>query len=230
MNGLNQFPSQYTSGLWDKLIFAKLKAMLGGNVRYMVTGSAPIDPNVASFIKICFCVPMVEGYGLTETACAITISHPDDPVQGHVGGPLPSCSIRLKDVPEMGYMSTDKPYPRGEVCVKGPAVFNGYYKNPEKTAECMEKDGWFLTGDVGKIYPNGSIKIIDRSKNIFKLSQGEYIAPEKLENMFMLSPFVAQSMVYGNSFQNNCVAIVVANDDTLKKWAARHSMDPTDAI
>merc|ERR1712222_92729 len=101
---------------------------------------------------------------------------------------------------------------------KGPGIFSGYYKRPDKTAECFDSEGWFQTGDVGMIYPNGSIKIIDRSKNIFKLSQGEYIAPEKLENIFVLSPFIAQSMVYGDSIKSCLVAIVVVDEIAAKKW------------
>ena len=157
----------------------------------MVTGSAPIDKAVLDFIKVCFSCPVLEGYGLTETASAGCITDKADPVSGHVGGPLEGAKIRLKDLPEMQYLSTDKPYPRGEVCMKGPAIFSGYYKRPDKTAECFDSEGWFLSGDVGMVYPNGSVRIIDRSKNIFKLSQGEYIAPEKLENVFVLSKYIA---------------------------------------
>ena len=157
----------------------------------MVTGSAPIDKAVLDFIKVCFSCPVLEGYGLTETASAGCITDKADPVSGHVGGPLEGAKIRLKDLPEMQYLSTDKPYPRGEVCMKGPAIFGGYYKRPDKTAECFDSEGWFRSGDVGMVYPNGSVRIIDRSKNIFKLSQGEYIAPEKLENVFVLSKYIA---------------------------------------
>jgi long-chain acyl-CoA synthetase len=165
--------------------------MLGGQMKALITASAPIDPNVLEFLKVCFCVPMHEGYGLTETSGGSSCTWANDPVVGHVGGPVTCVKWRLMDVPEMQYFSTDKPYPRGELCMKGSTVFSGYYKRPDKTAEAFDAQGWFKTGDVALVYPNGSVKIIDRSKNIFKLSQGEYIAPEKLENIFGLSPLVA---------------------------------------
>ena len=189
----------------------------------MVTGSAPIDKTVIDFLKLCFCCPIVEGYGLTESSAASCVADIRDVVTGHVGGPNEALKIRLKDLPEMSYMSTDKPYPRGEICMKGPSIFQGYYKREDKTAECFDADGWFLTGDVAQVYPNGSIKIIDRSKNIFKLSQGEYIAPEKIEQIYGLSQAVAQCFVYGDSFQNACVAVVIPEEEWAMKWATDNS-------
>ena len=97
------------------MVFKKIKALLGGNVRAMITGSAPIEPDVMEFLKICFCCPFLEGYGLTETSGGSSVSEPNDPVVGHVGGPLPCVKWRLQDVPEMNYFSSDKPYPRGEL-------------------------------------------------------------------------------------------------------------------
>ena len=160
----------FTHGCYDKLVFKKAKALLGGKIKTMVTGSAPIDKTVIDFLKLCFCCPIVEGYGLTESSAGSCVADIRDVVTGHVGGPNEALKIRLKDLPEMSYMSTDRPYPRGEICMKGPSIFAGYYKREDKTAECFDADGWFLTGDVAQVYPNGSIKIIDRSKNIFKLS------------------------------------------------------------
>ena len=185
----------------------------------MITASAPIDPNVLDLLKVAFSCPVVEGYGLTETSGGSSFTKIEDPVTGHVGGPTQCVKWRIMDVPEMSYLSTDKPYPRGELCMKGPAVCSGYYKRPDKTAEAFDKDGWFKTGDVVMAFPNGSVKVIDRSKNIFKLSQGEYIAPEKIENMLALSPMIAQSIIYGDSLRSCTVAIVVPNPDQVKKFS-----------
>jgi long-chain acyl-CoA synthetase len=136
----------------------------------MITGSAPIDKQVLEFFKVCFSCPVLEGYGLTESSAAAALTFSDDPVSGHIGGPLGCVKWRIKDLPEMQYLSTDKPYPRGELCMKGSTITSGYYKRPDKTAEAFDKEGWFLTGDVAAVYPNGSVRIFDRSKNIFKLS------------------------------------------------------------
>jgi len=208
-----------THGCWDALVFKKASAMLGGHCRYMITASAPIDPKVLDLLKVAFSCPVIEGYGLTETSGGSSFTAPEDPVTGHVGGPTQCVKWRIMDVPEMSYLSTDTPYPRGELCMKGPAVCSGYYKRPDKTAEAFDSQGWFKTGDVVVAYPNGSVKVIDRSKNIFKLSQGEYIAPEKIENMLALSPMIAQSIIYGDSLRSCTVCIVVPNPDQVTKFA-----------
>lgn len=214
--------AEYSHACYDMLIFNKMKAAFGGALECMVTGSAPIDLEILAFLKVCFSCPLLEGYGLTETAGASTITKPEDPVPGHVGGPLECCKFRLRDVAAMNYHSTDKPYPRGEICMQGSSVTEGYYKCPEKTKEAFDAEGWFLSGDVGMIYPNGSVKVIDRVKNIFKLSHGEYIAPEKLENKYTLSDYVAQILIYGDSLKNCCVAIIVLEQATCFKWAAEN--------
>lgn len=106
----------------------------------------------------------------------------------------------------------------------GATITSGYFKRPDKTGEAFDEEGWFCTGDVVQVYPNGSVKIIDRSKNIFKLSQGEYIAPEKVENVFALCPYVAQTMIYGDSLKNCCVGIIVPEPSMLAGWAASNNM------
>ena len=136
------------------------------------------------FFKTALGIHIIECYGQTEVSGPATFTHPKDPKStGHVGGLIPTLKIRLRDCPELGYLTTDNP-PRGEIQFKGTCTFKGYFKNPEKTKEAITDDGWINSGDVGVIFPNGALKIIDRAKNIFKLSQGEYIAPEKLENIY----------------------------------------------
>lgn len=174
----------YNYGFYDRIVCNKFRAILGGNIRIMATGSAPISSDVLNFLKVAFCCPILEGYGQTESSAASTVTLPNDGTAGHVGGPIPCVKIRLRDLPDMGYTSRDVPHPRGEICFQGPSIFKGYFKNDEKNKEALV-DGWLLSGDVGVILANGSIRVIDRAKNIFKLAQGEYIAPEKLENVYV---------------------------------------------
>lgn len=207
-----------THKFYDKVVFKKMKSILGGNVRMMITGSAPISGDVLDFLKICFSAPICEGYGMTETCAGSVITFDTDPETGIVGGPLQNVKIRLRDIPEMGYLSSDNP-PKGEVCFYGSSIMTGYFKNPEKTAETIH-NGWLLSGDVGLVKPNGAIKIIDRAKNIFKLSQGEYIAPEKLENVYVQSGFVAQCWIYGDSLRDCCVGFFVMEPEKIKKYCS----------
>ena len=183
--------ASYTSGCYDSLVFSRIAKLLGGRVRMMVTASAPISKDVLELLKVAFCCPVLEAYGLSETSGAVTATVADDPISGTVGGPFKHAAIRLKDLPDMDYRITDKPFPRGEICIRSPCVFTGYFMRPDKTAEALDAQGYLHTGDVGVIYPNGTIRILDRSKNIFKLSQGEYVAPEKCENIFIQSNYIA---------------------------------------
>lgn len=204
---------------WTKPIFNALRARLGGRVRLMITGASPLSADIMEFLRVCFGTT-IEGYGMTETACAISLTELDDPTVGHVGIPVRCSEIKLDDIPEMKYYNSDKPFPRGEICIRGPSVFSEYYKSPQETSEVIDSDGWFHTGDVGMRLPGGKLKIIDRKKNIFKLAQGEYVAPEKIENVYMKCPFVLQVMVYGDSLKHKLVAVVVPDPETVQPWAS----------
>lgn len=214
LNGKNPSP------MWDRLVFNKIKDRLGGRVRLIVSGASPLSPDVLEFLRICFGGRIIEGYGMTETTSPISSMDEGDSLNGHVGSPSPACEVKLVDVPEMNYTSDDKPYPRGEICIRGPIVFQGYYKDEEQTREVINEEGWFHSGDIGLWLPGGRLKIIDRKKNIFKLAQGEYIAPEKIENVYAKCKFIAQCFVYGDSLNSSLVAVVSVDHDVLKAWAA----------
>ncbi|CAA2958867.1 long chain acyl- synthetase 6, peroxisomal-like [Olea europaea subsp. europaea] len=231
------------SPMWDTLVFNKIKDKLGGRVRLMTSGASPLSPDVMEFLRVCFGCPILEGYGMTETSCVISSMDESDTLTGHVGSPNPACEIKLVDVPEMNYTSEDLPHPRGEICVRGPIIFQGYYKDEVQTREVIDDEGWLHTGDIGLWLPAGRLKIIDRKKNIFKLAQGEYIAPEKIENVYAKCKFVAQCFVYGkkisscfcmelptisfadwrnvtgDSLNSSLVAVVCVEPDVLKDWA-----------
>uniref|UniRef100_A0A8C7MWU6 Arachidonate--CoA ligase n=1 Tax=Oncorhynchus kisutch TaxID=8019 RepID=A0A8C7MWU6_ONCKI len=208
--------------LWDKLIFQKVQNSLGGRVRLMITGAAPVSPTVLTFLRAALGCQFYEGYGQTECTAGCTMSVPGDWTAGHVGAPLPCNYVKLADVTEMNYFAANG---EGEVCVKGPNVFKGYLNDPEKTKEALDQDGWLHTGDIGKWLPNGILKIVDRKKHIFKLAQGEYIAPEKVENIYIRSDPVAQIFVHGDSLQACLVGIVVPDPDFLPGWAKKKGIE-----
>lgn len=207
---------------FDKLVFSKVKEKLGGRVKLIVSGGAPLSRHVEDFLRVCMCCRVVQGYGLTETCAASAICIPDIPSQvGTVGPPQPCISVRLEAVPEMECDPMASPA-RGELCIKGPSVFTGYYKDQQKTDDVLESDGWFHTGDIAEITSEGAIKIVDRKKSIFKLAQGEYVAVEKVEGCYKKDPFVEQIWVYGNSFKHALVAIVIPKEAKVQEWAKHH--------
>lgn len=209
--------------LWNPLVFSKMREKLGGRVRYATTGASPISRDVLLFLRACF-GSIIEGYGMTETSCLITMTDPLDTTTGHVGAPISCVEVKLDDVVDMNYTNADRPFPRGEICVRGPSVFVGYHKNPEATKEALDEEGWMHTGDIGMWIDGNRLQIIDRKKNLFKLQQGEYVAPEKIENVYQRSPFVAQAFVHGDSLRTFLVAIVVPDFEVLLPWAVRQKV------
>ena len=182
------------------------------------------------FLQVVTGADVRQGYGMTETVCAGAFTTLGDGNVGHVGPPTPNCEFKLRDVPEMNYFSTDK-YPRGEIMIRGPSIFQGYYKLPDKTKETLvaptdeSKYNWVATGDIGRINPNGTLTIIDRRKNIFKLGQGEYVAVEKIEASYLKISSINQIWVYGNSFKTILVAVVVPDATWLAEVAKREKWD-----
>ena len=208
----------HASPLADRLVFSKVKARLGGRVRVVASGSAPLAPHVERFLKVAMCCPVVQGYGLTETCGASFCAMPVPHHTGRVGGALPCLHYKLESVPEMNYDALATP-PRGEVLLRGPPVFKGYYKDPEKTREVLDEDGWFHTGDIGELAEDGSLRLIDRMKSLFKLAQGEYVSPERVEGVLSACPLVAQAWVTGDSLKSSPAAVVVPDETQLRALA-----------
>ncbi|XP_071685846.1 long chain acyl-CoA synthetase 4-like isoform X2 [Rutidosis leptorrhynchoides] len=189
------------SPLSDKIVFSKVKEGLGGKVRLIVSGAAPLAPHVEAYLKV------------------VTCSHV---LQGYVGPPVPNLDARLESVPEMNYDACSSK-PQGEICIRGDVLFSGYHKREDLTKEVLV-DGWFHTGDIGEWQPDGSMKIIDRKKNIFKLSQGEYVAVENLENVYGNVSDIDAVWIYGNSFEFCLVAVVNPNKAAVEHYAEAHNI------
>ncbi|OON23187.1 long-chain-fatty-acid CoA ligase 5 domain protein, partial [Opisthorchis viverrini] len=202
-------------GILDSLCFRPIRNRVGGRVRVIVCASAPLQPEVFQFTKSAFSCPVIEAYGSTESGGLITMTLPTDVTGGHAGSIALDMKIKLIDVPSMGL--TVKRDGIGEICVISPANTPGYYKESEKTKELFDEDGFIRMGDIGRWTACGTLQIVDRCKNIFKLSQGEYVAPEKVEQVYALSPLVLNVYVDGNSLYSHTVAVVVPNFEKLQK-------------
>ncbi|KAF9410414.1 hypothetical protein HW555_010495 [Spodoptera exigua] len=221
----------YDTPLLNKLMFARIRGLLGGRVRMMISGGAPLSPDTHAQVRICLCCSVVAGYGLTETTSCATVMDPHDRSTGRVGAPTSGTDVRLLDWDEGGYRVDNKPYPQGEIVIGGDCVAEGYYKNPEKTKEeFIDAEGrrWFKSGDIGELHHDGCIKIIDRKKDLVKLQAGEYVSLGKVEAELKTCPIVENICVYGDSSKCYTVALLVPHPLHLAELAARLGLPDMD--
>ncbi len=202
------FPTNVLYDLADRLVFGKLRERLGGRIRFILSGSAPLPKHVGEFFRNAG-IPVVEGYGLTETSPVITLNPPDRPKFGTVGKAIPGVSVRIA--------------PDGEILCKGPNVMEGYWHKPEATREAIDSDGWFHTGDIGQFDAEGYLRIVDRKKELIVMSNGKKVAPQPIENRLKEDPLLEQAVLIGEG-RNYITALLVPCADGLKVWAAQRSL------
>ncbi|XP_057865378.2 long chain acyl-CoA synthetase 9, chloroplastic isoform X4 [Cryptomeria japonica] len=214
--------------LWDKVVFRKIRAILGGHVRGLLSGGAPLSEDTQRFVNICLRAPIMQGYGLTETCAGATFTEWDDSTVGRVGPPLPSCYVKLINWEEGGYMANDLPMAEGEIVIGGANVTLGYFKRKAETNEVYKMDErgirWFYTGDIGRFHPDGCLEIIDRKKDIVKLQHGERIPLGKVEAALVACHYVENIMLHANDCHSYCVALVVPSQNALETWAQKEML------
>ncbi len=199
--------------LADKLVFSKLKARLGGRLRFLISGGAPLSRAIAEFFHACDILILV-GYGLTETSAGSLFNRPERYKFGTVGLPVPGLEVRIAE--------------DGEILLRGRSVMKGYYNLPQDTAEALEPDGWFHTGDIGQLDADGFLTITDRKKDILVTAGGKNIAPQNIEGQLKAScPYVSQVVMLGDR-RPFCVALITLNEETTGKWAREHGIDYKD--
>ncbi|KAF2672698.1 acetyl-CoA synthetase-like protein [Microthyrium microscopicum] len=208
---------------WDRLWSGRVAAQVGlQRCHTVISGSAPLDPKLHQFLRICLSNNFAQGYGLTETYAATFCQLQGDMTAGSCGGPTPSIEACIRDVPDMGYLATDKPYPRGEILVRGATLFQEYWRDPEQTKATMTEDGWFCTGDIGSVDEMGRFSIIDRRKQLLKLAQGEYISPERIENIILSNlGYLQNGYIHGDSDKAHLVGLFGIEPEGFAPWASK---------
>ncbi|KAJ8338405.1 hypothetical protein SKAU_G00373710 [Synaphobranchus kaupii] len=229
---LEQIKKGYDAPLCNVLLFKKVRALLGGNVRMMLCGGAPLSTATHRFMNICFCCPLGQGYGLTETCGAGSITAVADRTTGRVGAPLICCEIKLRGLGRGGLHQTRQaPPPEGEILIGGPNVTMGYYRSKGSKNEDFFTDEagqrWFCTGDVGEFHPDGCLQIVDRKKDLVKLQAGEYVSLGKVESALKNCTLIDNICAYANSDQNYVISFVVANQKKLTTLANQKGIDGT---
>lgn len=214
------------TGFIDKVVFNKIKEQVGGRLRFALSGGAPVSIETQKFLSVTVC-PILGGYGLTESCGMCAIMTPELFGYGHVGAPVPCVEVKLVDVPEANYFSTNTK-PQGEVWARGPAITKGYWKREDVTKETITEDGWLQTGDIAEWNADGTLSIIDRKKNLVKLSNGEYIALEKLESIYKSCVYITNICVYADSLFPKPIALAVVSEPVIRKLAAEKKVSETD--
>ncbi len=196
----------------DKLVFQKLKAVTGGRLRFFVSGGAPLSKAIAEFFHAAG-ILILEGYGLTETSPVISVNSPDRWKFGTVGPVIPGVEMKIAD--------------DGEILSRGPHIMQGYFNKPSDTAEAIDADGWFHTGDIGEIDEEGFLTITDRKKNLLILSNGKNVAPQPIENQLKQSPYISEIMLLGDQ-RKSVAALIVPNFDAIKEYAGEQQLEAED--
>ena len=196
-------------GLANKLVFGKILARVGGRLKFFVSGGAALPQSIAEFFHAAG-ILILEGYGLTETSPVISVNCPDAWKFGTVGKPVPGVEVKIAE--------------DGEILSRGPHIMQGYYNRPDDTAEAIDSDGWFHTGDIGQFDEEGFLKITDRKKNILVLSNGKNVAPQPIESELVRSDYISQVMLIGDG-QKSVGALVVPNFDALGEFGKEQGLD-----